>query len=117
MGPSDPGLVGSDAHFFYRRLRTKIGFARMRIQGNLIRTWVSRRRGSCGDVEVSEIGKVDVEDVAGEVVPVETEGGEVGQVVERLRYLTGEVVVLQIKTIEVEERREGGQELAEEGIA
>lgn len=70
-----------------------------------------------GDVELLESLEVDAGNVAGEVVPVETESEEVGEVVESRRNLEGEVVVGQIEAVETEERRDGGGKLAGEMVA
>jgi len=55
--------------------------------------------------------------VAGEIVPVEAESEEVGQMGNRRRNLAGEVVVGQIEPVEAEERRGGARKLAGEGVA
>lgn len=58
-----------------------------------------------------------VGNVARELVPVEAESEEVGQMGDGGGNLAGEVVVGQIESVEAEERHGGARKLAREGVA
>lgn len=69
-----------------------------------------------GDVEVLQIGEVEIGDGAGEAVRLEAESEEVSEAVEFDGEVAGEVVVGQIEAVEAGERGEGGWEVAGEGV-
>lgn len=70
-----------------------------------------------GDVELDEIGKVQIRNCAGEVVAFEVKRPEAGQLVEIRRDLTGEVVSGEIQADEILQGVDGRRDLAGELVA